>query len=62
MLGVNNSNEVIGPVAVIVTEVTAIPVLLLLDCSSLSGPAQGHPAQSLGFRGCPSQRPLSNAQ
>lgn len=37
--GVSNSNEAVVA-AVVVTVVAAVPALLLLDCSSLSGPAQ----------------------
>lgn len=46
-----HSNDI--AVTVIVTGVAVIPTIFLLDCSSLSGPIQGHPAQTPRLRACP---------
>ena len=59
MLG-SNSNEIV--VIVIVTGAAAVPTTWLPNCSLLSGPIQGHPAQTPGLGGCPSQSPLSQAK
>lgn len=56
----SNTNDIV--VIVIITGAAAVPTILLPNCSLLSGPIQGHPAQTPGLGGCPSQCPLGQAK